>query len=179
MDATDVYDVEPVASFASSADDLVQLVLHLPETPPVDASATLTLRAGQRRVVRAEATVTIDTGAAEGALVEASVPTARLGKGTWRLSLRSGQDGPPVRLQARLVTGPRLPVALVTGPAARTRMPAPAPRRRPGARPGRPAASRGWRAARRAVDTALSPLPDEQAARLRSVLAGAARRVRS
>jgi hypothetical protein len=177
MDATDVYVVEPVASFASSVDGTVRLVLHLPEAPPVDGPVTVVLRTGQR-TVRAAATVTLDPGATGGALVEGTVPAARLGKGTWRLSLRSGQDGPPVRLQARLVTGPRLPVALVTGPAARTRMPAPTPRRRPGTRPGRPAASRGWRAATKAVDTALSPLPDEQAARLRSVLATAARRAR-
>lgn len=167
MDGTDVYVVEPVASFASSADDHVRLVLHLPEAPPVDGPATLSLRAGQR-VVRADATVTADADG--GALVEASVPTARVGKGTWRLSLRSAPDSPPIRLQARLVTGPRLPVALVTGPAARTQMPAPRPR------PRRPAASRGWQVATKAVDTALSPLPDEQAARVRSVLAKAARR---
>lgn len=169
MHGSDLYVVEPVASFASSADDDVRLVLHLSEAPPVDGSATLILRAG-KRVVRAAATV---TELAEGALVEASAPTGRLGKGTWRLSLRSGEDGPPVRLQARLVTGPRLPVALVTGPAARTRMAAPSPRPRPGRRP---AASLGWRVATRAVDTALSPLPDEQAGRVRSVLARAGRR---
>jgi hypothetical protein len=173
MDGTDVYAVEPVASYASSADGTVRLVLHLPEVPPVDAPVTLTLRAGQRTLRTA---ATVDTATSEGAMVEASVPAARLGKGTWRLALRSRPGTAPVRLQARLVTGPRLPVALVTGPAASTRMPAPTPRRRPRSRPTRPPASRGWRAATRAVDTALSPLPDEQAARLRSVLAKAARR---
>lgn len=171
MEHTDVYAVEPVASFASSAEGSVRLVLHLPETPPVDGSTIVNLRTG-KRVVRAAATVTADSGAAGGALVEASVPAGTLGKGTWRLSLRSGQDTPPIRLQARLVTSPRLPVALVTGPAARTRMPEPGPQRRPSPS----ARRRALRVAAKAVDTALSPLPDKQAARLRSVLATTARR---
>lgn len=170
MDGADVLPVEPVTSVASSEDGSVRLVLHLPKAPPMSGSATLRLRSGER-VVRAAATV---TEVAEGALVEASVPTARLGKGTWRLSLRAGQDSPAIRLQARLVTGPQLPVALVTGPAARTRMPEPSPRKRPGGA----STARGWQVARKAVDTALSPLPDEQAARLRSALAKAARRTR-
>lgn len=172
MDGTDVFAVEPVASYASSTSDDVRLVLHLSQVPPVGGSTTLRLRDG-KRVVRAEASV---TEVADGALVEASVPTARLGRGTWRLSLRAGADTPPVRLQARLVTSPRLPVALLTGPAASTRMPEPAPRARPDRRPGGPTASRAWRVATRAVDTALRPLPDEQAARLRGILAKAARR---
>jgi len=178
MVGADVYAVDPVASFASSGNGVVRLVLHLPEAPPVDGSARLVLRSGQR-VVRARADVTHGTHGThgmEGALVEASVPAGRLRKGTWRLSLRSGPASPPMRLQARLVTGPRLPVALVTGPAARTRMPAPVPRRRARPHAPRSAASRGWRLARRAVDTALSPLPDQRAARVRSVLGTAARR---
>jgi len=172
MDGTDAFAVEPVASYASSTSDDVHLVMHLPQVPPVGASATLRLRSGSS-VVRAEASV---TEVADGALVEASVPMARLGRATWRLSLRAGADTPPVRLQARLVTSPRLPVALLTGPAASTRMPEPAPRARSHTRPGGPTASRAWRVATKAVDTALRPLPDEQAARLRGVLAKAARR---
>jgi hypothetical protein len=172
MDGTDVFAVDPVASYASSTPDDVRLVLHLSRAPQVGGTATLRLRTG-KRVVRAEATV---TEVADGALVEASVPTSKLGKGTWRLSLRGGADTPPLRLQARLVNSPRLPVALVTGPAASTRMPEPAPRTRPRTRPGAPTASRLWLVATKVVDTALSPLPDEQAARLRTMLARAARR---
>jgi len=172
MDGTDVFSVDPVVSYASSTPDDVRLVLHLSRVPQVGGTATLRLRTG-KRVVRAEATV---TEVADGALVEASVPTSKLGKGTWRLSLRGGADTAPLRLQARLVNSPRLPVALVTGPAASTRMPEPAPRTRPRTRPGGPTASRAWRVATKAVDTALSPLPDEQAARLRRMLARAARR---
>ena len=172
MDGTDVFAVEPVASYASSAADDVRLVLHLPQVPPVGGPATLRLRTGSGSSVPGHASPRWPTGA----LVEASVPPPGSGRapggcpcGRCRhpAGPAAGPAGDRSTAAGRAGHRPRRQHADAgAGPARTTGHPTCWADRLPGVA-GRDQ-GRGHRA--------LKPLPDQQAARLRGVLAKAARR---
>jgi len=164
--------VDTVASYARRRNDAVDLVLHLPDAAAVTEPTTLRLRHGQV-TLRCEATC---RRTADGVLLTASVPGRRLGDHVWQLSLRTGEEQAAHRLEARLLASRKQPVALLTGPLPKTVLPPPRPRAKTPP-PATTPAARARRAAVVAVDTVLKPLPDEQAARYRRALAGAARRL--
>jgi hypothetical protein len=165
--------VDTVASYARRRADAVDVVLFLPGAPALDEPTTLRLRNGQK-TLRCAATSLPTAG---GVLVTASVPDRQLGKQVWRLSLLTGEPRTSRQLEARLLASREQPVALLTGPLPETVLQPPRPRATTA--PGGPTtpAARARRGAVKVVDTLLSPLPDEQAARYRSALAGVARRV--
>jgi hypothetical protein len=177
VSATRPLGVDAVASFARRRDGSVDVVLHLPGVPSFEGPTTLRLRNGDT-TLRAPATT---REVEDGVRVEASVPDRGLGDHVWQLALRTEDPRTVHRLQARLLAGRRRPVALLTGPRPTTVVPPPAPRRaraaagRDGA--GAPRGVRARRAAVTVVDTLLRPLPDARARRVRSGLAGVARRL--
>jgi len=165
--------VDTVASYARRRADAVDVVLLLPDAPAFDEPTTLRLRDGQK-TLRCAATCVQTAG---GVLVTASVPGRQLGKQVWRLSLQTGEPRTSHQLEARLLASRAQPVALLTGPVPETVLQPPRPRATTA--PSGPAtpAARARRGAVKVVDTLLSPLPDDRAARYRGALAGVARRV--
>ncbi len=164
--------VETIASYAHRVDDTVRLVLEVPEAPEL-AGPTLRLRRAKGGPsVTVPATVSLGPS---GTRIEAGIEADRLPPGVWHMWLRPDPEQPQTRLQARLVSSRRHPIALLPGPAPRTSS-APAiaaPRRRT------PPAPRGRlrQVAVKSVDAALARLPEERASRYRSVIAGAAHRL--
>src|SRR4051794_22376602 len=179
MTTRGVQAVETIASYANQVEGVVNLVLHLPEGAdgaegPLGSAATLRLRRANRGpAVTAPATTTPAEG---GALLESHIGADQLPPGVWRMWLRPAADAPEIRLQARLLTSRKQPIALLPGPAPRIGgSPAiPRPRRAEPAPASAPGRLRGF--AVKGVDAALSRLPEERAARYRAHLAKAARR---
>lgn len=161
--------VDEALTFARRRGDVVELTLELPHPPTVSATTELVLRK-PKLALRVPVTT---SESARGLLLHASVPASGLQAGTWKVLLEgvAESDG-AVSLQARLVVDPRLPVALLTGPRPSSVHAPPAPR----SPQGRTSGLR--RAAVSAVDTALSPLSPERAARYRGRLKDAVRKVR-
>src|SRR3954452_12219796 len=173
MSPSGLQTVETIASYANQVEGVVKLVLHLPEGP-AGSEPTLRLRRANR------GPVVTATGAASpaegGVLVECRIGVDQLPPGVWRIWMRPAPDAPEIRLQARLLTSRKQPIALLPGPAPRIGgSPAIPPPRRAGAAP---ASARGRLRgfAVKGVDAALSRLPEERAARYRAHLAKAARR---
>jgi hypothetical protein len=112
-------------SVAWRADGEVHLSMHLPDAPLAAGAegVVLRLRDGERRV-RAAVTV----GRAEtGVQVGVAVPARRLTDGLWRLTLLTGPDEEPWRVEARLLVRPGQPIALLPGPEPATKLPEPEP----------------------------------------------------
>ena len=140
--------VDEVASLAHRVDGGVRVVLHLPEVDLGSDQAVVRLRTEGGAVRLRPATVTTLDGSSTLELV---VPANGLGRRVWRLAVRS-PDAPSFRrLQARLLTSDRQPIALIPGPMPRTDPAEPPPRRGrlPNAGPVRRAAVRvagaAWR----------------------------------
>ena len=165
--------VEPVGTYARRAGDTVRLQLQLPEAEGL-TEPTLRLR---RRNGKGRILVAADASpAGQGVFLTASLPREDLRPGLWQIALRPDQEAPFKPLQARLLFNNKQPIALLAGPTPRTEMAPPRPR----SQAPQAAADTGHRARRTAVkvvDTALSRLPEERAARYRAALAKAARRV--
>jgi hypothetical protein len=182
MTTRGVQDVETIASYANQVEGVVNLVLHLPDEAEAaaegaagGAGATLRLRRANRGpAVTAPATTSPAEG---GALLESHISSDQLPPGVWRMWLRPAPDAPEIRLQARLLTSRKQPIALLTGPAPRIGgSPAiPRPRRAEPTPPSARGRLRGF--AVKGVDAALSRLPEERASRYRAGLVNAARRV--
>ena len=167
MTNTAVLAVEPTASYAQRVGDAVRLVLQLPARPASAREAgTLQLRRGER-VVRVPVS---SRPTPTGTLMDATVSTRELGRGTWDLALV--EESQPTRLQARLVYSKKQPVALLPGPVPTTTLAPPRPK--PAARTLR---TRLYAAAAAVAKTGLRALPEERAARYRSVLKKAGRRL--
>jgi hypothetical protein len=151
-------------SYAHRSGEELRIVLDL--APPHDLTPTwpdgegpiLRLR-HEGRTVRTPATL-----AEHGRWLrlDATVPWTRLRPGVWNLAVRLPQGGGLRPLQARLLVSRKRPVALLPGPAPRTRM-----------APPRPEPS----AARRAADATLDLLPERHAQRLLSAARATYRRV--
>jgi hypothetical protein len=136
--------VDEVASFAHRVDGGVRVVLHLPDVDLGTDEALVRLRA-EGAVCRRPATVTTLDGAST---LEVVVPAKGLGRRVWQLAVRT--DAPSFRrVQARLLTSDRQPIALIPGPVPRTDLAEPPPRRGwlPSGGPVRRAAVRVARAA--------------------------------
>ncbi|MFC4783171.1 hypothetical protein ACT8ZV_01755 [Nocardioides sp. MAHUQ-72] len=127
--------VDVAASYARRDDEGVHLVLLLPDLETGSGPVVVRLRDGER-TVRRPAVVSTD---ADGVRLELVLPAAKLGRGVWRLAVRTAPDAPFTRIEARLLTGRKQPVALLPGPTPATRMPAPEPAPK---HTGRPAAAR-------------------------------------
>jgi hypothetical protein len=125
---TDPLEVDEIASYAHRVDDGVRLVLHVPGLVPDTDEVRVRLWAGDQVRQRPASVRAVDGGT----VLELVVPVKGLGHRVWRLAVAAGGDGTSYRrLQARLLTSSRQPVALITGPMPRTVLPEPSPRRRP------------------------------------------------
>jgi hypothetical protein len=175
MTTRGVQAVETIASYANQVEGVVNLVLHLPEGASASEAGTLRLR----RVNRGPAvTATATTSPAEGgALLESHIGADQLPPGVWRMWLRPAPDAPEIRLQARLLTSRKQPIALLPGPAPRIGGSPAIPQPRRAETAPSPARGRLRGVAVKGVDAALSRLPEERAARYRAGLAKVARRV--
>ena len=160
--------VELSASYAHRVGEDIRVVLQLADEMSFESPPDLRLEAGRRRVHAATTPLSMATA------LEARVPAARLRPGVWQLAL-VGPEGVVTGLEARLLHSRRQPVALLPGPTPRTELPAPRPARVPVPDPTRRA--RVYHAAARVADKGLSVLPQERAARYRSVLSRVARRL--
>jgi hypothetical protein len=121
--------VDGILSYAYRDGDEVHSVVQLEGLQLPAGPVVVRLRSGKRRF-RRPATV-VATGS--GARLEFSAPAQRLGRAVWALAVLPEEGGPFVRVQARLLAHPKLPVALLAGPTPRTRLAEPQPRSRPGA----------------------------------------------
>jgi hypothetical protein len=167
MTTKTVESVETISSYARRTEDGVQLVLHLPGLQADEGTLQLRL-AGPRGKVRTEATV---TATEPGMRVEAHLGAKQLSPGVWRIALRQDPEAPFVRAQARLLMSTTQPIALLPGPAPRTRLEPPVR-----AVPSSPA-RRALREAGRLADRALSVLPADRAERARETLRSSAHRI--
>lgn len=163
--------VELVSSYARRSGGDLTLVVRLPELDQVSEPDVEVLLRGRRGRVRITGTLIREPGR-PGSLLRASAPLRTVRPDVYRLSMRPASGGDFRRLQTRLLTSRKVPVALLPGPTPRTRMQPPRPAAAaPSARP--PVV----RQAATLVDKALSRLPEERAARYRSGLGKVARRV--
>jgi hypothetical protein len=125
--------VDVAASYARRVEGGIQVVLLLPDADPGPGPVEVRLREAGRTLKR-EAAVHLEPN---GVRLELVVPAQRLGQGVWRLAVRTAPEDSFTRIEARLLTSRRQPVALLPGPAPDTRMPAPEPAARPAGRPAR------------------------------------------
>jgi hypothetical protein len=172
MTVSGVQTVETIASYANRVEGTIHLVLQLPGGPTV-TEPTLRLRRPKRgATVQVSATSSVSS---DGTLLEADIDADELPPGVWHMWLRPGPDQEETRLQARLLTSRRQPIALLPGPAPRTPSGPviPAPR----SKAPTPQRSNIRRVAVKGVDAALSRLPEQRASRYRARLARAANRV--
>ena len=117
--------VDPLYSYARRVGDDVKVVLVLDSGgEPVESGEVLRLRDGEMVQVPVTVTPTGD----DLARVEALVPGARLGDGTWRMKLVDPTGTERRNLQTRVLVRAGMPVALLPGRPPRTRLPEPAPR---------------------------------------------------
>ncbi len=123
-------------SLAWRVGDRVHVSLHLPAVEPAE-TVEVRFRDGERRV-RVPGRV---SAADEGSMVDVEVPARRVAGGLWRIAVRLGDAESFTRVEARLLVRPDQPIALLPGPAPRTRMP------EPPARDSRPAVPAGPRVA--------------------------------
>jgi hypothetical protein len=131
MNVVTVQTVEVISSLAHRQGDQVRLVLHLPDAAtPAAQSVPTRFRDGKRRVIQ-PATV---RPATRGVVLEVMVPAKRLGRGIWSLAFRPEPEQPFQPIEARLLTGPRQPIALIPGPVPKTRLREPLPATRPAMR---------------------------------------------
>jgi hypothetical protein len=144
---TEIERVDIAASYARRLDDEVQLVLLLPDAEPGPGPVVVRLRDGGR-TLKHPATIGLVPG---GARLEMVAPAQKLGRGVWRLAVRTRPDAAFTRIEARLLTGRGQPVALLPGPAPETRMPAPEPAGRPATEAARGLPARMVRRARRVI----------------------------
>lgn len=181
MSNQDELTVDLPASYAHRAGDDIHVVLALSDDVPADSAARLQLRAG-RKIVRVPATASdpapfpgdgAGLDGAAGLVLDARVPSADLRPGVWSVGL-VGSDGAVTPVEARLLNSRKQPIALLPGPVPRTVL-APPQRVAP------PAPSAGkarvYATASKIANRGLGLLPDQQAARYRSVLKKAGRRV--
>ena len=175
MTAGGVEPVEPVGTYARRAGDSVRLQLLLPDAEGLtEPTLQLRRRNGKARIVVPATASTSE----QGVLVTAGLPREELRPGLWHIALKPDQEGPFRPLQARLLFNAKQPIALLAGPAPRTEMPEPSPRRAASNVPAK-SPSRARHVAVTIVDKALSRLPEERAARYRASLGRLARRFSS
>jgi hypothetical protein len=125
--------VDETRSLAYREDGRVHVVLQLPDNTVAPGDHAVRLRTGDRNL-RVKGTVTASDG---GVRLSFSVPAKRLGRRTWSVTVQPERPGPFLRVSARLLAHPRLPVALLPGPTPRTEMAPPVPRRSVGPVQGR------------------------------------------
>lgn len=158
--------VETISSYARRSGSAIELVLRLEDGEAVAGPSTSLRVRGPRGAVSTTAAV---SATQRGVQLDASLPSNRLAPGVWRIAVRPEPGAPFRRVQARLLVSRTQPVALLPGPAPRTKMEPPS--RRTAQRP--PALQKLGSA----LDRALSRLPETQAARSRAALRKSARRV--
>ena len=164
--ADSVQPINTISSYARRSGDQIHLVLDIPSDGSVPDGAAEVRVKGPRAMARASATVTPVAG---GSRVQASLPAKLLKADVYRLALRPNGAGTFQRLQARLVVSPTQPIALLPGPAPRTRILPPRPKQVP------PVRARAERAAAGLVGKALRRLPEDRADRYRTTLRRLAR----
>lgn len=162
--------LELSASYAHRVAEDLHVVLQLADRDGSDGFgsdglAHLELRAG-KQVVRAPVT-------SRDGVLEASVPSAGLRPGLWRLAL-AATDGRALPVQARLLNSRKQPVALLPGPVPSTQLAPP--------QPSSPATSssaraRAYRTAAVVANKGLGLLHEQRASQYRAVLKKAGRRV--
>lgn len=157
--------LELSASYAHRVGEDLHVVLQLADRDGSDGLAHLELRAG-KQVVRAPVT-------SRDGVLEASVPSAGLRPGLWRLAL-AATDGRALPVQARLLNSRKQPVALLPGPVPSTQLAPP--------QPSSPATSssaraRAYRTAAVVANKGLGLLPEQRASQYRALLEKAGRRV--
>jgi len=160
--------VDLTESYAHRVGDGVHLVMRVDEASAIGGRDLLQLRKG-KRIVRVPVTA---TPSPSGMVLDAIVSTQQIGVGTWRLGLASVAER-PVPLEARLIYSRKQPVALLPGPLPATVLEPPAPKRRSQDR-----SNRVYTAMVRVANAGLRPLPEDVAARGRSSLKKAERRLR-
>ena len=165
--ADSVQPIITISSYARRSGDQIHLVLDIPSDGGITAGAAEVRVKGPRATARASATVTPVAG---GSRVQASLPARSLKADVYRLALRPNGQDTFQRLQARLVVSPTQPIALLPGPAPRTRILPPRPQQVPTVR------GRAERAAAGVVGKALRRLPEDRADRYRTTLRKLARR---
>ncbi|MET1059346.1 MAG: hypothetical protein ABWX84_07100 [Nocardioides sp.] len=116
--------VSVVTSLAHRRGGDVRVVLHLPGLDLPPGSGLLRCSNADGRRVRRPATI---TAADEGVRVEALFPAGRLRGAVWRLAVKAATDDAWLPVEARVLVGPRQPVALLPGPRPVTRLAEPVP----------------------------------------------------
>ena len=117
--------VDETRSLAYRDDGLVHLVVHLDDAELPTGARVVRFRHDERRFRR---TATLAPAEGGGSTLTVTAPAKRLGRVPWRMALRVVDDGPFLRISTRVLAHPRLPVALLPGPAPRTQFPPPQPR---------------------------------------------------
>jgi hypothetical protein len=155
-----------VDSFARLRGADVEIVLAEPKTELLESTVTVRLRQGARS---ADGTGEVTTGPT-GRRLTVRIPRADLADGIWSLQVRRGDDT-VAPLAARLLVQGRRPVVLLWG-AKGNASATPKPQRRD-------AVARVASVGGRALDRALTVLPDERARQVRGQARKAARRLLS
>jgi hypothetical protein len=118
------YEVAVATSHARRVGDEVYLLLELLDADLPTGDAEMRLVLGERRA-KVPATV---SAPGSGVLVACTVPAHVRGRGAWHLALRPAGATSFKRIDARLIVHRDQPVAVLPGPAPKTRLAAPAPR---------------------------------------------------
>lgn len=169
MTQNDVETVGFVLSYARRSGKDLTLVIQLPNVTEIDSPDVQLRLRGQRDTARIAGTLTKDPDR-PGAMLRARVPARSVKPDVYRIAMRPASGGEFGRIQARLLVGRAQPVALLPGPAPRTKMQPPRPR--PTSRPRR----RAVQAAAKVVDRALRRVPADRAVRYRAIVRRLARR---
>lgn len=154
-----------VGSYARRRGSDVEIVLAEPKSEILDSSVVVRLARGKKSV-EATGALADEPG---GRRLVVRAPRAALSDGNWTLTLR-GHDGSPEPLAARLLVQGERPVVLLWGAKDKASL-------QPANRSALSTKQRAAATAGRALDRALTLLPDEQAKKIRSGARTAARKV--
>ena len=155
-----------IGSYARRRGSDVEIVLTEPKSEVTGSSVVVSLAKGKKSV-EATGALQEDSG---GRRLTVRAPRASLTDGNWTLTLR-GENGSPEPLAARLLVQGDRPLVLLWGAKDKATL---LPTARRGATSSK---RRAAAAAGRALDRALSVLPDDQAKKVRAGARTTARRV--
>jgi len=105
----------------------VHIVVQLTDPEALEGDMVVRFR-HENRKFRRSATLVANEG---GSTLTVTAPAKRLGRVPWLMSLQTSDGEPFLRVQARVLAHPGLPVALLPGPAPRGQLAPPEPPQRP------------------------------------------------